>query len=287
MMFRKIAATLLLAALIPAAQADGRGAGKQESGKITFSWSRSRMDGSRTGVTCPGADNVDEALGRVDGRLYCAPNGKTFKGGSVPEVAAVLIGAQPAMAPVKKVVGHSAREMIRTYPECELSNLFIDTIMAAVEKESGRKVDVGIGNFGGIRVDMPAGDILQDDIMSMFPFKNDIVYVALKGRDVRAILDKMAAGRFEVLGGVRVVAEDGKIVSAEIGGEPLDDEKVYGVATITFLLDGGDDVHVAKNALEVIVCGKEIYDVMMDYVKAETAAGRPVEYHKDGRVQIL
>ena len=246
MMFGKIAATLLLAALIPAVQADGRGAGKQESGKITFSWSRSRMDGSRTGVTCPGADNVDEALGRVDGRLYCAPNGK-----------------------------------------CELSNLFIDTIMAAVEKESGRKVDVGIGNFGGIRVDMPAGDILQDDIMSMFPFKNDIVYVALKGRDVRAILDRMAAGRFEVLGGVRVVAEDGKIVSAEIGGEPLDDEKVYGVATITFLLDGGDDVHVAKNALEVIVCGKEIYDVMMDYVKAETAAGRPVEYHKDGRVQIL
>lgn len=287
MMFRKIAATLLLAALIPAAQADGRGAGKQESGKITFSWSRSRMDGSRTGVTCPGADNVNEALGRVDGRLYRAPNGKTFKGGSVPEVAAVLIGAQPAMAPVKKVVGHSAREMIRTYPECELSNLFIDTIMAAVEKESGRKVDVGIGNFGGIRVDMPAGDILQDDIMSMFPFKNDIVYVALKGRDVRVILDRMAAGRFEVLGGVRVVAEDGKIVSAEIGGEPLDDEKVYGVATITFLLDGGDDVHVAKNALEVIVCGKEIYDVMMDYVKAETAAGRPVEYHKDGRVQIL
>ncbi len=287
MMFRKIAATLLLAALIPAAQADGRGAGKQESGKITFSWSRSRMDGSRTGVTCPGADNVGEALGRVDGRLYCAPNGKTFKGGSVPEVASVLIGVQPAMAPVKKVVGHSAREMIRTYPECELSNLFIDTIMAAVEKESGRKVDVGIGNFGGIRVDMPAGDILQDDIMSMFPFKNDIVYVALKGRDVRAILDRMAAGRFEVLGGVRVVAEDRKIVSAEIGGEPLDDEKVYGVATITFLLDGGDDVHVAKNALEVIVCGKEIYDVMMDYVKAETAAGRPVEYHKDGRVQIL
>lgn len=287
MMFRKIAATLLLAALIPAAQADGRGAGKQESGKITFSWSRSRMDGSRTGVTCPGADNVNEALGRVDGRLYRAPNGKTFKGGSVPEVASVLIGVQPAMAPVKKVVGHSAREMIRTYPECELSNLFIDTIMAAVEKESGRKVDVGIGNFGGIRVDMPAGDILQDDIMSMFPFKNDIVYVALKGRDVRAILDRMAAGRFEVLGGVRVVAEDGKIVSAEIGGEPLDDEKVYGVATITFLLDGGDDVHVAKNALEVIVCGKEIYDVMMDYVKAETAAGRPVEYHKDGRVQIL
>ena len=265
MMFRKIAATLLLAALIPAAQADGRGAGKQESGKITFSWTRSRMDGSRTGVTCPGADNVGEALGRVDGRLYRAPNGKTFKGGSVPEVASVLIGVQPAMAPVKKVVGHSAREMIRTYPECELSNLFIDTIMAAVEK----------------------GDILQDDIMSMFPFKNDIVYVALKGRDVRAILDRMAAGRFEVLGGVRVVAEDGKIVSAEIGGEPLDDEKVYGVATITFLLDGGDDVHVAKNALEVIVCGKEIYDVMMDYVKAETAAGRPVEYHKDGRVQIL
>lgn len=284
---KKLSIILLLCVLTVFSSADGRNVRKPKADRLTFTWSRSCMDGSRTGVTCPGADNIAEALGSVEGTVYHSPGGRVFKGGAVPEVAEVLIGVQPEMAPVKEVVGYSTKEMIRTYPECELSNLFIDTIMAAVEKSSGKKVDIGIGNFGGIRVDMPKGDILKDDIMSMFPFQNNIVYVALKGREVRAILDQMAATAFQVLGGVKVTARDGKIVSAEVGGAPLDDDKVYGVATITFLLDGGDDLHVAHNALEVMECQEEIYDVIMDYVLNETAAGRAIEYRTDGRVRIL
>ena len=36
-------------------------------------WSRTRMDGSRTGCVTPSADNVPEALGRVKGKTYFAP----------------------------------------------------------------------------------------------------------------------------------------------------------------------------------------------------------------------
>jgi 2',3'-cyclic-nucleotide 2'-phosphodiesterase (5'-nucleotidase family) len=44
--------------------------------------------------------------------------------------------------------------------------------MAKVERLAGKKVHVGVGNFGGIRIDMPKGDIILDDMLSMFPFKN-------------------------------------------------------------------------------------------------------------------
>lgn len=285
---KKIAVCLAAALVVSMTGVEGKDTvKKQKRAGYTFTWSRTQMNGSRTGVSSPCAEDVTEALGRVEGKVYYAPSGKVFKGGCVTDAARIVIGAQPAMADVKEVVGYATRDMVRTYPECELSNLFADTIMDAVEAATGKKVDIGIANFGGIRVDLAKGDILKDDIMSMFPFKNDIVYVALKGKDIRAILEQMAATKFQVLGGVRVVARDGKIVSAEIGGEPLDDEKVYGVATITFLLDGGDDLYVAKNAVEVVDCPIEIYDVMIDYVKKETAAGRPIEYRKDGRVQIL
>ena len=57
------------------------------------------------------------------------------------------------------------------FPESALSNWFVDILMAKVEKLSGKKVDIGIANFGGIRVDMPQGDIILDDMLSMFPFK--------------------------------------------------------------------------------------------------------------------
>lgn len=254
--------------------------------RVSYSWHRDRIDGRRTGVSSPSADNVTEALGSVSGNKYYAPSGKIFKGGSVAAAAALVIDAQPVMAPVKQVIGYSPEVMTAAYPESGLSNLFVDTIMDAVEKASGKHVDVGIVNFGGIRVDMPEGDILVDDIMSMFPFKNSIVYVSLKGSRLREILDSMAEGGFQVLGGLRVVAENGRIVSAEVGGEPLEDEKIYGLATITFLLHGGDDLFLGENVEESVEYPVDIYDVMMDYITAETEAGRDITYGTDGRVVI-
>lgn len=252
-----------------------------------ISWSTDPIDGHRTGVTASTADNVEEAMGYVKGRTYYAPNGKKFRKGTVRKVASLMLGAQPAMADVKKVVGYSTRVMVRKKPECELYDWFIDELMRATADSTGKKIDIGISNRGGIRIDMPAGEILCDDIQSMFPFKNNLCYVALHGRDVRAILDQMAATSFQILGGVKVVAKNGKIVSATVNGEPLDDDKVYGVATINFLLDGGDGYSVGKNAVETIFCNGWLYDTMIAYVKSLTAAGKPVEFENQHWITII
>lgn len=258
--------------------------------RLSFSWEQIPLTGGRTGVTFPLADNVVESLGTVSKRgVYTAPNGRVFKPCSATARAAeVLISVQPAMAYVKgTVVGHSTREMIRAYPESEISNWFIDTIMEAVAKLSGKKVDVGIGNFGGIRCDMPKGDILLDDLKSMFPFKNQVVYVEMPGSELLSVLDYMASTKFQVLGGVRVVAENGKIVSAEIDGCPISPDKCYGLATISFLLDGGDNLFLSRNAKSVEVFNVDIIDIILEDVAARKAAGKPIEYSTDGRVKIL
>ena len=252
-----------------------------------ISWSTDPIDGHRTGVTASTADNVEEAMGYVKGRTYYAPNGKKFRKGTVRKVASLMLGAQPAMADVKKVVGYSTRVMVRKKPECELYDWFIDELMRATADSTGKKIDIGISNRGGIRIDMPAGEILCDDIQSMFPFKNNLCYVALHGRDVRAILDQMAATSFQILGGVKVVAKNGKIVSATVNGDPLDDDKVYGVATINFLLDGGDGYSIGKNAIETIFCNGWLYDTMIAYVKSLTAAGKPVEFENQHWITII
>ena len=252
-----------------------------------FVWERTVMDGSRTGVEACTADDVAEKLGTYSDGVYTAPNGKVFSEGCTPEVARILLESQESMANLKTVVGYSPRAMVKDYPECELGNWFIDELMRAAEKRSGKKVDFGITNFGGIRVDMPEGEILKDDIMSMFPFKNNLCYLELYGRDIRVILEQLAATRWQVVGGARCVVRNGKLESVEIGGKPLDDDKVYGVATISFLLDGGDDLRIAKNALRLDIYYSYIIDVMLPYVQELTAAGKPVEYQKDGRIVII
>lgn len=252
-----------------------------------YSWKTDVMDGSRTGCTAPSKDNVTETLGYFEKGKYVAPNGKVFpKNSSTARTAKALLDAQPAMSVVKEVVGYSPKAMEKGYPESELSNWFIDILMEKVEAIAGRKVDVGVGNFGGIRIDMPQGDVTLDDLMSMFPFKNQLVYVVHKGSTIRTILDQMAATRFQVLGGVRVVAENGKIVSAEIDGKPIEDDREYGVATNSFLLHGGDGLELAKDALSLDLYDVDIIDVVLDHVKAEAATGRPIASEVDGRIII-
>lgn len=252
----------------------------------TYTWENFDVDGQRTGVTAPSASNVPEALGVVEGAVYTAPNGNVFSEGSTPAVAAELIAVQPRMADLKTVIGYSTMEMVSHSPESELSNWFVDRLMVDVERLTGRHVDVGIANFGGIRTAIYKGTVLKDDLVSMFPFRNYLCHVTLKGEDLQAIFDQFAAGRPQVLGGVKFVVTNHKIDTLLIGGQPLDPEKLYGVATIDFLLDGGDGLNVAKNAKDLVITDKKIIDSMLPYVLELTAAGKPIEYHTDGRVVV-
>lgn len=253
-----------------------------------YTWRAVKMDGSRTGTASPSRDNVKESLGVYKAGKYTAPNGTVHgRRSATARTARIVLDAQPAMARVKDVIGYSPAVMEAYFPESALSNWFVDVLMAKVEKLSGKKVDIGIANFGGIRVDMPQGDIILDDMLSMFPFKNQLVYVEHTGKEIRNILESMAAGRFQVLGGVRVVADGGKLVSAEIGGEPIDDDRIYGLATISFLLAGGDGLTLEQNARSVTVYKDvDVIDAILEHVYAETAAGRPIEYKTDGRVVV-
>ena len=254
-----------------------------------YKWSYVDVDGSRTGCITPSKENVAEAVGTFEGSTYVAPNGtKHKKSSAAAKTAKVVLDAQGPMARVKDVVAYSTEFMDKGFPESPLSNWLVDILIAKTEDLAGKSVHMGVTNFGGIRADMPQGEVILDDLLSMFPFKNYLVYLEHKGSTIRGWLEEMAAKYVQVLGGVRVVIKDRKLVSVEINGEPLDDDKVYGVTTVSFLLEGGDGLFLAKDALSMTEYKDvDVIDAVLDHVYAETAAGRPIEYKTDGRVTII
>ena len=252
-----------------------------------YDWSLDCMDGSRTGCAATSENNIEEALGRFEKGNYIAPNGRKFKRGSATaKVASVVLDAQAEMLRVKKVIAFSDEEMPTLGKESRLTNWYIDILMGKVAELAQKKVHVGIANYGGVRVDMPEGDVMLDDILSMFPFRNNLVYLEMKGRDLRAIFDKMASSKFEILGGVSIVVEDGKIACLLIDGEELDDEKTYSLATISFLLHGGDGLNLAENAGNIEVYDVYIKDAVLEYVNALTLRGEHIRGKDVGRLVI-
>jgi len=255
---------------------------------FTFSWKKVTADASRTGVTPSNATNTKEAMGYFEGNKYYAPSGRVYKAkSSTAKAAKAVIDAQDVMAPLKLVIAHSAKEMVRHSPESEVTDWAVDFLMKAAEEVTAKHIDFGIMNFGGIRVDMPKGDVFEDDIKSMFPFKNAICYVGLKGSRVKEIFEQMAARNVQVIGGARIVVQDRKLVSLEIGGKPVEDDKIYGLATIDFLLEGGDGLQLGKDAVELIRSEYYMTDILIPYLKEQEAKGQMIDYNTDGRVTIL
>lgn len=255
----------------------------------SYKWQKFDIDGHRTGVTVPTAANINEALGKVEDGVYTAPNGKVFESGSTQEVAKLLIDVQPAMARLKEIVAYAPESMIRGVPESTLGNFIVDRLFADMAKlaaPSGRKVDVAITNQGGIRQDIYKGDVLLDDIVSMLPFANYLCYVQIPGSELRGIFEFMAENKVQCVSGARLVIKDKKLVSAEVAGEPLDESRYYGVATIDFLLDGGDGYKIARGATDYLITDVKIGDAILADIREMTAQGKPLEYYTDGRILI-
>lgn len=253
-----------------------------------FDWKTSPLDGSVTGCKAASAYDAEEAIGKLgaEGEYY-SPSGKVYPNySSTAKVAAIVLSAQPQMVDLKSVVAHSEQEMPHLKGEGLLSNWFVGIVMDKVSELSGRKMDVAICNFGGIRKGMPKGDVLLDDINSMFPFRNTLVHIEIKGSELRKIFQSMAAGRFQALGGVKVEVEAGKLVSVMVGDSPLDDEKVYHMATISFLLDGGDGLTLAHNALAVHDHGVLIFDAVIEHINALNQAGESIKSNDERHIII-
>ena len=249
-------------------------------------WKRVAMDGSRTGVVPVNAENVDTALGSFEDD-YIAPNGKHFPDGAVPEMAAMLMDVQPKMARLKEVVAHSARMMpnLRTEPDLPLANLVADALRAEASAYFGKPMDFAISNYGGIRVPMPEGAVILDDIEAMFPFKNYMCYAAVRGSNLQRLLEQLAkTPAFQAVSGCRVKVKAHELVEAEIGGAPIDPKRLYNVATIDFLLSGGDQIAIGALAEDVVLTPVLVRDVVLNYVKGLEAEGKMIDIQKDGRV---
>lgn len=264
----------------------------QETGEggLTFSWKKIPMDGHRAGigiVTTDNADSLDQIFGVFKGNTYIAPNGKKFKKGVTPAVAKLLIDAQPAMAELRSPLGYAPETMVREKPECGLYNMYVDRLMASVEQSCGQKIDVGFTNTGGVRCDLTKGKQAMGDVLSMFPFKsNKTAFVQLAGKDLLVIYQQMAANPGTMIqGGAKLVyTADHKLKSATIDGKPVDKKKIYNVATINFVLNGGDGFNIAKNAKSLEMYDVTMSDFMMDYYKQLTAEGKDITYPVDGRI---
>ena len=160
-----------------------------------------------------------------------------------------------------KKIGIAARPIEHSLlTESELGNLTADAIRDAVQ------ADFGLMNTGGIRAPLEAGPITYDSIFRTIPFDNVIATLKVTAKELGMILqvaENGIRGFFSVSGlKIRLIDPSFAAPFADINGNgqpepweinrlldvrlsngrPLDSDKLYTLATLDFLVSGGDDL---------------------------------------------
>jgi 2',3'-cyclic-nucleotide 2'-phosphodiesterase/3'-nucleotidase len=157
-------------------------------------------------------------------------------------------------------------------------------------------VDIAIQNGGGLRRDIPAGDITMGLMYEVMPFDNTLMVVELTGADLKKNIDNglmpegSRAGSFSGLvvefdlnkpAGQRIL----KMTLAD--GTPVKMDGVYKVVSNDFLVEttgaDGYDFSTAKSATNLMI---PIRDAMVDYIKAHktvTPGTNAYEINKTGQ----
>ncbi len=165
-----------------------------------------------------------------------------------------------------------------------LGNLVADALLDYGRRQ-GWKSDVAFYNSAGVRAPISAGEIAFGKLYEVLPFGNSVVNVDLTGEQLKEVFEGMAgsAGRLYMSGGTLAYrssnAPGQRVVRATVGGDPLDPKRVYHVATIDYLLGGGDGHAIFTKGTNVI-----FGDVEVDIVSAYIAARSPIAPASPGRV---
>jgi 5'-nucleotidase len=258
----------------------------------------------RTLILKTGSDAV--WLGRIDITVTAGRGGRrvqpkwelipvTSEIPDKPEVAAVVKQYESRMAAqLDVIVGGTSvpldtrNDVVRTQ-ESAVGNLIADLLRAAMQ------ADAALINGGGIRGNtvLPAGSLRRRDVLSILPFANKIVKLDVTGEVVRAALEnglsqvERTAGRFPQVSGIRYVFDPNRppgsrLISATLGGRPLEPQARYTLATFDFMLGGGDGYTMLKEGKVLVKAenGPMDSDLILDRLKAG-----PIAPVADGRIQ--
>ena len=190
-------------------------------------------------------------------------------------------------AQMNVVIGIVAETMKGYAPESLLSNFSADVFHQAGNDFLGENVDISIVNMGGLRTVIPAGNITIGKVFELMPFENELVILWLKGDKLQDLIQFFARMGGEGVSGIRMEIQNGKAINVTVNGKPIDTTKLYTIATSDYLAGGNDKmIQLAQNEKRVNT-GLKLRNILLDYIKKETAKGNKIEAKLDERIRPL
>ena len=177
------------------------------------------------------------------------------------------------LAPYLRAAEARGKERVTTLPEPLSASPNGDRRLGRLIADAVRRLaraDVGLHNPGGVRADLPSGDVSYADVYRVIPFDNEVVRLTLTGRQLRQLVDQ--TGPRYYYSNLRVEydsAASGERVIRSMrlsDGTQVSEDRSYTLATIDYLADGGDALTLLTT-LQRQVLGVTVVDALADHLR--------------------
>lgn len=188
---------------------------------------------------------------------------------------------------MNEIVGIASELMQKGRPESLLTNLTSDVMKEYGDKYFSNGADIAIMNVNGHRGILPEGNLTVGNLFEVYSFDNTVAFLEVKGEDLTKILESYARiGGAGISSNARLIVNNRKLISATLSGKPIDKDKIYNVVSIDYLADGNDNMNAFRDAISIHDTGITLRDIMIDYVREQTAEGKHISSQLDGRITI-
>jgi 2',3'-cyclic-nucleotide 2'-phosphodiesterase (5'-nucleotidase family) len=212
--------------------------------------------------------------------------------------SAVDSSAYKLISPYKKEMDKIMNEVLvvsdsaftKELPESTLGDLVSDAVLIQTNKHyqssDNHPADICLLNNGGLRAQLPKGNITRGNVFELMPFENSIVILTLKGERIQQLFQSLVDNNGAPFAGARLVSKGKKITELKISGQPFDISKNYKVVTSDYLAAGGDKYDFFKEPLHVDTLNYKLRDAIIDYMVEENKKGNTLKSKKDGRIKF-
>jgi len=193
---------------------------------------------------------------------------------------------------MNQVLAISPFAMRKASPEGVLNNFVADLVFNIAQElyqpEDGKPIDFGLLNYGGLRTNLPEGEITRSRVFELMPFENEMVVLTLTGEKTQELFDYLAASeRGMPVSGIRLGIKNKKIGTVLIQDQEFDPDKNYKVVTSDYLAEGGDRMRFFRDPVNYEVIGMRVRDAIILHMERETAKGNTLFSSLDGRIYII
>ena len=178
------------------------------------------------------------------------------------------------LAPYLRAAAAMGRALVATLAEPLSSSSTGDRRLGTLIAESARllgRADFGMHNPGGVRIDLPSGDISYAQLHRVMPFDNAVVRLTITGRQLGELVERTGPRYYyaNLLIEYRPDADAPRFGRASLtfpDGTRVLGDRVYTLAANDFLADGGDGLTMLSELPREAI-GVTVLDAVADHLR--------------------